>query len=77
VLSLACTNVTVRQHVAVLSASVVQEMTPETMRSLELINEEANARDKEILRLIQSVNELASLFRELNVLVIEQVLAFL
>ena len=39
---------------------------------LEHMNEQANEREKEIIKVAQSINELAQLFKELNVLVIEQ-----
>jgi len=41
-------------------------------QELEQMNEEATAREKEIIRVAQSINELAQLFKELNVLVIDQ-----
>jgi len=49
-----------------------RDMTPENIRRLDLINRDSSERDKELMRLVQSVADLAQLFRELNVLVIEQ-----
>lgn len=47
-------------------------LNPEQTQALEEMNARASEREKEIIRIAQSINELSSLFRELNVLVIEQ-----
>jgi len=44
----------------------------EQEQALEHLNERASEREKEIIKVAQSINELAQLFKELNVLVIEQ-----
>jgi len=44
----------------------------EQEQALEHLNEKASEREKEIIKVAQSINELAQLFKELNVLVIEQ-----
>lgn len=44
----------------------------EQEQALEEMNERASEREKEIIKVAQSINELAQLFKELNVLVIEQ-----
>ena len=44
----------------------------EQEQALESMNERASEREKEIIKVAQSINELAALFKELNVLVIEQ-----
>lgn len=44
----------------------------EQEQALEELNERASEREKEIIKVAQSINELAQLFKELNVLVIEQ-----
>ena len=49
-----------------------QSLNAEQQQTLETIEVESQDRMKEIVRVAQSINELASLFRELNVLVIEQ-----
>lgn len=49
-----------------------QGLTPEQASELQLIEQQASAREKEIIRIAQSVNDLATLFKELNMLVIEQ-----
>ena len=49
-----------------------QSLNAEQQQQLETIEVESQDRMKEIVRVAQSINELASLFRELNVLVIEQ-----
>lgn len=47
-------------------------MTQENVMQLQEIERSASEREKEIIRIAQSINELTQLFRELNVLVIEQ-----
>lgn len=47
-------------------------LTDEQRLQLEEIQQRSNEREKEILRIAKSIHELATLFRELNVLVIEQ-----
>jgi len=47
-------------------------LSAEEMEQLQIYEESADERYKEIVRVAQSINELATLFRELNVLVIEQ-----
>lgn len=47
-------------------------LSPGQVRELEQIEKQSNEREKEIIRIAQSVNELATLFKELNQLVIEQ-----
>jgi syntaxin 16 len=47
-------------------------LTADQMTALEDLNQRANEREKEIIRIAQSINELSQLFKELNVLVIEQ-----
>lgn len=47
-------------------------LSEEEMEQLQMYEESADVRYKEIIRVAQSINELATLFRELNVLVIEQ-----
>jgi syntaxin 16 len=47
-------------------------MSAANQQQLAQMEQTANAREQEIIRVAQSVNELAQLFRELNVLVIEQ-----
>jgi syntaxin 16 len=49
-----------------------QSLNPEQQHQLDQIEVESQDRMKEIVKVAQSINELASLFRELNVLVIEQ-----
>lgn len=49
-----------------------QELSGEQQHALDQIEVESQDRLKEIVKVAQSINELASLFRELNVLVIEQ-----
>jgi len=44
----------------------------EQEQALEHMNERASEREKEIIKVAQSINELAQLFKELNVLVLEQ-----
>ena len=44
----------------------------EQEQALEEMNERASEREKEIIKVAQSINELAQLFKELNVLVLEQ-----
>lgn len=46
--------------------------TPHEIQELQLMERQANDREKEILRIAKSVNDLAVLFKELNQLVIEQ-----
>jgi len=46
--------------------------TPEQMRQMASMEESATERDKQIIHIAQSVNELAQLFKEINILVIEQ-----
>ena len=47
-------------------------LSEEQMMALREIEERADDREKEIIHLVQSINDLASLFQELNMLVIEQ-----
>jgi syntaxin 16 len=47
-------------------------LTEEQVMALREIEERADEREKEIIHLAQSINDMASLFQELNVLVIEQ-----
>jgi len=47
-------------------------LTTEQVQQLQNMELKASERDKEILRLAQSINDLSAIFRELNVLVIEQ-----
>ena len=49
-----------------------QQLDEAQQQRLDLIEVESQDRMKEIIKVAQSINELASLFRELNVLVIEQ-----
>jgi syntaxin 16 len=49
-----------------------QSLSSDQQEALSQIEEESQDRMKEIVKVAQSINELASLFRELNVLVIEQ-----
>jgi syntaxin 16 len=49
-----------------------QSLDVEQQQRLDQIEVESQDRMKEIIKVAQSINELASLFRELNVLVIEQ-----
>lgn len=49
-----------------------QSLDQQQQVELEQMNEDATAREKEIIRVAQSINELAQLFKELNVLVIDQ-----
>ena len=49
-----------------------QSLTDEQRLQLEEINSRSSEREKEIIRVAKSVHELATLFSELNVLVIEQ-----
>ena len=49
-----------------------QPLDQQQQVELEQMNEDATAREKEIIRVAQSINELAQLFKELNVLVIDQ-----
>jgi len=43
-----------------------------TMHQLNELEEQGSMREKEIVKLVQSINELAQIFRELNVLIVEQ-----
>lgn len=47
-------------------------LTPAQVSELALMERQASDREKEIIHIAQSVNELANLFKELNQLVIEQ-----
>mmetsp|Transcript_971 Transcript_971/g.1277 ORF Transcript_971/g.1277 Transcript_971/m.1277 type:complete len:322 (-) Transcript_971:210-1175(-) len=47
-------------------------LTAEEQEQLQLQHQNADQRHQEIIKIAQSINELATLFRELNVLVIEQ-----
>jgi len=47
-------------------------LNKEQEQALEELNARASEREKEIIKVAQSINELAQLFKELNVLVIEQ-----
>lgn len=47
-------------------------LSEEEMQALQMYEESADMRHQEIIRIATSINELATLFRELNVLVIEQ-----
>jgi syntaxin 16 len=47
-------------------------MPEEQRRQLEQLEQHASSRQKEILRIVQSVQELSQLFRELNMLIVEQ-----
>jgi len=42
------------------------------MHQLNELEEQGSMREKEIVKLVQSINELAQIFRELNVLIVEQ-----
>lgn len=53
--------------------SIVKGFSPEHMQQLEEIEKTASIREKEIIHIAQSINDLAQVFREMNVLVIEQV----
>jgi len=55
-----------------LEDAVEHGLTAGQVAELALLEQQANSREKEIIRIAQSVNQLASLFRELNELVIEQ-----
>jgi syntaxin 16 len=55
-----------------LDMALEQGLTEEQKIDLEEIEMRADEREKEIIHLAQNINELASLFQELNVLVIEQ-----
>ena len=46
--------------------------TNEQLKTLELIERDTDQRTKEIIQIAKSVNELAQLFNELNILVVEQ-----
>jgi len=46
--------------------------TPEQLRMMESMKGLASERDKQIIQIAQAVNELAQVFKELNILVIEQ-----
>ena len=49
-----------------------QPLDQQQQVELQHMEEDATAREKEIIRVAQSINELAQLFKELNVLVIDQ-----
>ena len=49
-----------------------QALDQQQQQELAEMNADATAREKEIIRVAQSINELAQLFKELNVLVIDQ-----
>lgn len=53
-------------------AHLDENLTAEQQQQLDEINLRANEREKEIIRVAKSVHELATLFGELNLLVIEQ-----
>lgn len=55
-----------------LDMALEQGLSDEQQRELDEIQERADDREKEIIGLVQNINELAGLFSELNVLVIEQ-----
>lgn len=54
------------------SEALDRGFTRENMQQLEEIEQTATEREREIIKIAQSINELANLFRELQVLVIEQ-----
>lgn len=47
------------------------------MHQLNELESQGSDREKEIVKLVQSINELAQVFRELNMLVLEQVCSLL
>lgn len=47
-------------------------LTPQQTQQLEEMNRTASEREQEIIKIAQSINDLATIFRELSVLVIEQ-----
>ena len=49
-----------------------QQLDQQQQMELEQMHQDATSREKEIIRVAQSINELAQLFKELNVLVIDQ-----
>jgi len=55
-----------------LEEAVERGLTPGQMAQLQETERNASEREKEIIHIAQSINDLASLFRELSVLVIEQ-----
>jgi syntaxin 16 len=55
-----------------LDDAVDRGLTDAQMAELALIEQQSNSREKEIIRIAQSVNQLATLFRELHTLVIDQ-----
>jgi len=50
-----------------------QGLTPDEQARLQELKKVKSVRGKEILQVVQSINDLAIIFRELSVLVIEQV----
>jgi syntaxin 16 len=56
----------------ILEIALEEGLSDEQKIDLEEIEQRADEREKEIIHLAQNINELASLFQELNVLVIEQ-----
>lgn len=55
-----------------LDEAIDRGLTPSQMQHLEELERKASDRDKEILHIAQSINDLAQIFKELNVLVVEQ-----
>lgn len=47
-------------------------LTPQQLNELQLLNQQASEREKEIIKVAQSINELAILFKDLNMLIVEQ-----
>jgi len=52
--------------------AVERGFTESEMQQLEVLEQNATEREKEIIRIAQSINDLAAIFKELSVLVIEQ-----
>lgn len=55
-----------------LDEAIDRGLTPSQMQHLQELERKASDRDKEILHIAQSINDLAQIFKELNVLVVEQ-----
>lgn len=57
--------------------NIKKSFTPEQQKILEESNVNVEQREKEVIQIARSINELASIFKDLSILVIEQVIFFL
>lgn len=60
------------EHATTLETMMEEGLTEEEELQLRELEDRADQREKEIIHLVQAINDLASLFQELNSLVIEQ-----